>query len=119
MRPTAATALVAALGEDIDRLLAAEPDVRADVEDSVHQMRVATRRLRSVLRSYRRLFDAGQTADTVTELKWLADLLGVARDAEVRAARFKDLLSGYDEVPVEVIFSLRPFPRLGSAEQTA
>ncbi len=23
------------------------------------------------------------------------------------------------EVPVEVIFSLRPFPRLGSAEQTA
>ncbi|MFE3545709.1 CHAD domain-containing protein [Nocardia sp. NPDC059177] len=106
MRPTAATALVAALREDIDRLLAAEPDVRADVEDSVHQMRVATRRLRSVLRSYRRLFDAEQTAATLTELKWLADLLGVARDAEVRAARFKDLLRGYDEVPVEVVRAL-------------
>ncbi|MGW6427256.1 CHAD domain-containing protein [Nocardia sp. NPDC055053] len=106
MARRAGKAVVAALGEDIDRLLAAEPDVRADADDSVHQMRVATRRLRSVLRSYRDLFDDHQAAATVTELKWLADLLGVARDAEVRAARFQDLLAGHEEVPTEVTEAL-------------
>src|SRR5690606_17377705 len=37
---TAGTALTAALRADIERLLAAEPEVRADADDSVHQMRV-------------------------------------------------------------------------------
>ncbi|WP_369027933.1 CHAD domain-containing protein, partial [Nocardia farcinica] len=68
MTVTAADALIAALSEDIDRLLAAEPDVRDDAWDSVHQMRVATRRLRSVLRSYRRLFKRTPAADMVAEL---------------------------------------------------
>ncbi|WP_245563955.1 CHAD domain-containing protein, partial [Nocardia testacea] len=53
----AADALTDALTADIERLLNAEPEVRADADDSVHQMRVATRRLRSVLRSYRKLLD--------------------------------------------------------------
>ncbi|MEV6335572.1 CHAD domain-containing protein [Nocardia vinacea] len=90
---TAGTAIVAALRDDVDRLLVAEPDVRADAWDSVHQMRVATRRLRSVLRSYRTLFEATPIAEMQHELKWLADLLGVARDAEVRAERFAALLA--------------------------
>ncbi|MFC4127088.1 CHAD domain-containing protein [Nocardia rhizosphaerae] len=102
----AGKAVTAALGADIDRLLAAEPDVRADIYDSVHQMRVATRRLRSVLRSYRAVFDTERAAATVTELKWLADLLGVARDAEVRAERFTDLLAAHDNVPDEVTAAL-------------
>lgn len=106
MAHKAGKAVVAALREDIDRLFDAEPDVRADAYDSVHQMRVATRRLRSVLRSYRRLFDADEAAATEVELKWLADLLGVARDAEVRGERFTDLLAGYDEVPTEVTDAL-------------
>ncbi|MFD3707153.1 CHAD domain-containing protein [Nocardia sp. NPDC058658] len=106
MAPKAGKAVVAALCEDIDRLFAAEPDVRADAYDSVHQMRVATRRLRSVLRSYRKLFDADEAATTEAELKWLADLLGVARDAEVRGERFTDLLAEYDEVPAEVTEAL-------------
>ncbi|MFE1596768.1 CHAD domain-containing protein [Nocardia sp. NPDC058705] len=106
MAPKAGKAVVAALREDIDRLFAAEPDVRADAYDSVHQMRVATRRLRSVLRSYRKLFDADEAATTEAELKWLADLLGVARDAEVRGERFTDLLAEYDEVPTEVTEAL-------------
>ncbi len=106
MAHKAGKAVVAALREDIDRLFAAEPDVRADAYDSVHQMRVATRRLRSVLRSYRKLFDADEAAATGVELKWLADLLGVARDAEVRGERFVDLLAGYDDVPTEVTDAL-------------
>lgn len=91
----AGTAVVAALRDDVDRLLAAEPDVRADAWDSVHQMRVATRRLRSVLRSYRMLFEATPITEMQQELKWLGELLGVARDAEVRAERFTALLAAH------------------------
>lgn len=92
MTKKAGKAVTKALAEDIERMLDAEPEVRADAYDSVHQMRVATRRLRSVLRSYRRLFDRSVTTDLRAELKWLAGLLGVARDAEVRAERFAALL---------------------------
>ncbi|WP_280458731.1 CHAD domain-containing protein [Nocardia carnea] len=94
---SAGAALTAALRADIDRLLAAEPEVRADAQDSVHQMRVATRRLRSVLRSCKRLLDADAANRVRTELAWLAGILGVARDAEVRAARFAGLLDRYAE----------------------
>ncbi len=94
---TAADALIDALRDDIDRLSAAEPEVRADAEDSVHQMRVATRRLRSVLRSYGTLLVKKPAAAMNAELKWLAGLLGEARDAEVRADRFAALLAEHGE----------------------
>ncbi|MFE3444107.1 CHAD domain-containing protein [Nocardia sp. NPDC059180] len=108
MTATAADALIAALGEDVDRLLAAEPEVRADAWDSVHQMRVATRRLRSVLKSYRRLFRRGPATAMGAELAWLAGLLGVARDAEVRAERFatlldSDLVAGSDPAVLDAV----------------
>ncbi|MEV0105237.1 CHAD domain-containing protein [Nocardia sp. NPDC050799] len=92
---SAADALTDALRADIERLLTAEPEVRADADDSVHQMRVATRRLRSVLRSYKKLIDPDADSRMRTELAWLAGLLGVARDAEVRAERFIALLDRY------------------------
>ncbi|WP_280330156.1 CHAD domain-containing protein [Nocardia wallacei] len=91
MRTATGPALRAALDEDVDRLLSAEPEVRADAHDSVHQMRVATRRLRSVLRSYRDVFRRKEIDEIREELRWLAGLLGVARDAEVRAERFAAL----------------------------
>ncbi|WP_188300495.1 CHAD domain-containing protein, partial [Streptomyces sp. CBMA156] len=61
--------------------------VRADEPDAVHRMRVACRRLRSALRTFRRLFTAGATDDLAAELRWLATALGGARDREVLAAR--------------------------------
>ncbi|WP_330179141.1 CHAD domain-containing protein [Nocardia sp. NBC_01503] len=92
MNSTAGPALVDALAADVDRLRAAEPDVRRDHPDSVHKMRVATRRLRSLLRSYRRAFARKPVGELSAELRWLAGLLGVARDAEVRGERFAALL---------------------------
>ncbi|WP_280266137.1 CHAD domain-containing protein [Nocardia wallacei] len=89
---TTGPALRAALDADVGRLLSAEPEVREDLPDSVHQMRVATRRLRSVLRSYRKMFHRTRIDELRDELRWLAGLLGVARDAEVRAERFAALL---------------------------
>ncbi|MEV0250695.1 CHAD domain-containing protein [Nocardia sp. NPDC050712] len=102
MADSAGTAFIAALAGDVDRLLAAEPEVRSDADDSVHQMRVATRRLRSVLRSYRMLLQRDRADEISQELKWLAGLLGVARDAEVRADRFETLLAEHAAAAVEV-----------------
>ncbi|HEY5857607.1 MAG TPA: CHAD domain-containing protein [Aldersonia sp.] len=90
---TAAEAVVAAIRSDVDRLVGAEPAVRADAYDSIHQMRVATRRLRSVLRSFRGVFDKKTVTGLRDELRWLGGVLGVARDAEVRAERFEALLA--------------------------
>lgn len=89
---TAGSAIVAALGDDIDQLHGTEDDVRADVPDSIHQMRVATRRLRSVLGSSRSALRRSEVDRIRGELRWLATILGVARDAEVRADRLSTLL---------------------------
>ncbi|TSE01090.1 CHAD domain-containing protein [Skermania sp. ID1734] len=90
---TAGSAATAAVASDVERLLGAEPAVRQDEPDSVHQMRVATRRLRSVLRSYRSVFDKAQVQELRSELRWLAGILGEARDAEVMAERLETLLA--------------------------
>ena len=96
----AGPAVVEMLALDVDRLVVADPEVRADRYDSVHQMRVATRRLRSVLRSYRVVFDRTEVDEVRDELKWLAGVLGVARDAEVMAERYTSLL---DDVPSDLV----------------
>jgi CHAD domain-containing protein len=57
-----------------------------DIEH-VHQARVATRRLRSDLRTFRSLLDASWATDLRVQLEWLADLLGRLRDCDVLVAR--------------------------------
>ncbi|MQY24246.1 CHAD domain-containing protein [Nocardia macrotermitis] len=99
MAHTAGDALTAVLDDDVERLLRAEPTVRRDAPDSVHAMRVSTRRLRSVLRSYRRLLESGHVREIRDELRWFAGVLGVARDAEVRGERFAALLEDYRDAP--------------------
>lgn len=61
--------------------------VRADEPDAVHRMRVACRRLRSALRTFRRYLAPGAADHLVGELRWLAAALGGARDREVLAER--------------------------------
>lgn len=58
-------------------------EVRRDTEDAVHQMRVATRRARSALQAYGRVIERDLTRALTDELKWLAGVLGAARDLEV------------------------------------
>ncbi|PNE42310.1 MULTISPECIES: CYTH and CHAD domain-containing protein [Streptomyces] len=73
-----------------------DPAVRRDLPDAVHQMRVATRRLRSAFRSYAKVLDRAATDPLGVELKWLATELGAGRDQEVLADR---LTSALAEVP--------------------
>ncbi len=84
VRPDSAAAVVLAhLGEQVERLLAEDPRVRDGAADAVHQMRVACRRLRSALATFRPLFDAAAARALSEQLGGLAGVLGAARDAEV------------------------------------
>lgn len=81
-------------------LLRNEDRVRAGAEDSVHQMRVAARRLRSGLRAFRPLLDEDWARCLGDELAWAADGLSAARDREVLLARLdRDLDRLPDRVP--------------------
>lgn len=81
-----------AVAEQVAKLLATDRDVRADVEDSVHQMRVTIRQIRSLLQASEEAFGITDDATVLTELRELAGVLGVARDAEVLAARYQQAL---------------------------
>jgi CHAD domain-containing protein len=79
--------------EQFDALLTRGEDARADVPDGVHKARVATRRLRSALATFRPLLDREITDPLRDELKWIAAELGGARDAEVLRMRLLDELA--------------------------
>ncbi|KXO87801.1 hypothetical protein AXK56_15560 [Tsukamurella pulmonis] len=91
---TAGQLLTAALAAYRDKLLREDPRVRARGEDSVHQMRVATRQLRSVLTEFSGFFEGPARAALSSELKLLASILGAVRDAEVLAQRFEGFEAG-------------------------
>lgn len=84
---TAGDHVLAYLRTQRDALVALDPDVRRDLPDSVHQMRVATRRMRSAFRSFRKILDRAVTDPIGDELKWFAGELGVDRDQEVLTER--------------------------------
>jgi CHAD domain-containing protein len=91
--PTAAAAVQQHLAEQVQELVERDPQVRRDLPDAVHKMRVATRRLRSALATFRPLLDRERTDPLRDELKWLAGVLGAARDAEVMHARLQRLVA--------------------------
>lgn len=84
------TVVQAAIAVCVAKLVAHDPGVRigGDAED-VHQARVATRRLRSHLRTFRPLVDERWANDLRDELRWLADVLGAVRDADVLLERLE------------------------------
>jgi CHAD domain-containing protein len=106
--PTAATLLHDRLVEQHRDLVAAEAAVRQRVPEGIHDLRVAMRRIRSALASFRPIVDARVTDPLRDELRWAGGRLGEARDAEVVAERIVTLL---DEVavdtPPEVLDRLR------------
>lgn len=89
-----------AIAEQVQQLLVWDRAVRADVWDSVHQMRVATRKIRSLLRASEESFGIDDDAWVLEELRLLAGILGTARDAEVLAERYERALDG---LPPELV----------------
>jgi CHAD domain-containing protein len=77
-----------AIASSVIRLLRHDPVVRLDTDpEGVHQARVATRRLRSDLRTFGIVLDPEWTAVLRLELGWLGGELGGARDADVLLKR--------------------------------
>jgi CHAD domain-containing protein len=86
----------AKLDREIRALLAYEPGTRsgADPED-LHQMRVALRRMRSVLKLSGRL--VGDGAEPVrAELGWLGQSLGEVRDFDVLIGHLREVIADFE-----------------------
>ncbi|MFF2040439.1 CHAD domain-containing protein [Kitasatospora sp. NPDC058170] len=110
---TVGTVLLERIGAQAEVLAGLDDAVRADAPDAVHRMRVACRRLRSALRTYRRLLRTGAADGLVAELRWLGAELGRARDREVLGER---LVARARELPPEcgpdrVVAALRRWER--------
>jgi len=74
------------LGNSMSHLLANQAAALAEAEiDGVHQMRVAARRLRSALRLFHRVAISPEIRWLDSEIKWLGQELGHARDWDVFA----------------------------------
>lgn len=84
---TAADVVLAYLRAQTGEMTDTDPLVRRGEPDSIHDMRVASRRLRSTLRSFRAIVRAEDTKHLEGELGWLGRVLGEARDGEVLAER--------------------------------
>lgn len=99
-RNTAGDHVLAYLRAQREAIIDQDPAVRRDLPDSVHQMRVATRRMRSTFKAYGRLLDRTVTDPIGEELKWLAGELGVDRDHEVLTER---LTAAFGDLPPDLV----------------
>lgn len=87
-----ARGVLAAIAANAARIVEYDPRVRADEFDSVHQMRVATRELRSHMQAFEGILGGEDYLNVERELKVLATILGRARDAEVVEERLSSLV---------------------------
>jgi CHAD domain-containing protein len=96
-----------------------DPMVRRAEPDSVHDMRVATRRLRSILKAAAKTLGLPDAGRLRAELKWLGGVLGEARDNEVLASYLQARLAETDVEqllgPVQARVTAYFAPRAASA----
>jgi CHAD domain-containing protein len=79
-----------ALAASVVRLLRHDAGVRLGEDpEAVHQARVATRRIRSDLRTFRDVVEPSWSTPLRQELRWLGGELGAVRDAEVLRDRLR------------------------------
>jgi CHAD domain-containing protein len=92
MRPgdPAAVAVRAAIARGVQRMILNDARTRLGEMEPLHQMRVGTRRLRSDLRTFRKLLDPEWVRTIRAELKWLGAALGDVRDLDVLLARLHE-----------------------------
>lgn len=95
--PSAAEVVTAAIAAAVNTLMLRDPGVRlgGDPED-VHQARVALRRLRSHLRTFKVLVEPDWSAEVRQETGWLAGELGGVRDREVLLERLESGIEGLE-----------------------
>ena len=82
-------AVKASIGAAAKRIITHDPAARIGDPEGVHQMRVAVRRLRSDMRMFATVLDPVWSQELGAELRWLGDVLGPARDADVLIERLR------------------------------
>ena len=92
-RAPAAAVVTVFVASQLDEILAIDAAVRLEQPEAVHTMRSAARRIRSVLAAYRKLYRASPVRRLRDELKWLGQVLGQPRDAEVLHAQLRSQLA--------------------------
>jgi CHAD domain-containing protein len=80
------------LAEQVAELRLRDSQVRRGQDEGVHKARVACRRLRTALATFRPLFDREVTDPVRDEIKWAARCLSDARDAKVVRDRLRELV---------------------------
>jgi CHAD domain-containing protein len=86
--------VLTALRTQLAALRTHEPGTRAGRDpEALHQMRVAVRRLRAILRAGGALFDPRWVAGLRRELDWLGATLGAARDVDILRANLESELA--------------------------
>jgi len=93
--------VAAALRDQYAEIVRHHPGTRLGTDpEELHQMRVATRRMRAILRAARPLLDRDWVASLRAELGWLGGALGPVRDLDVLLEHLRadaHLLGGADE----------------------
>lgn len=116
--PQAWTVMRAYLSVQIGLLQTLEPELLIDSFDAVHRCRVASRRIRCVLRTYSELFRSGSVRALREELRWYAERLGAPRDAEVMVQRLIAAMSALPE-SVDATITQRVVTELTGTHQKA
>ncbi|GGM87965.1 hypothetical protein GCM10009721_11170 [Terrabacter tumescens] len=99
--PTVGTLVRQRLADQRDALRAAEAAVRAGEATGLHDLRVAMRRIRSLLATFRPVFDRSVTEPLRAELKDASGRLGSSRDAEVATDNTDRLLEDVELAGVD------------------
>jgi CHAD domain-containing protein len=99
-RRTAERCLIEHLATQVEAIVAADPLIRRGDGEAVHAMRVATRRLRSALATFRPVVDPTRTEPLRARVRELGAVLGAARDDQVLRAR---LIAEVEALPVELV----------------
>ncbi|MEP7204000.1 MAG: CYTH and CHAD domain-containing protein [Ilumatobacteraceae bacterium] len=81
------------LAKSVTEIIGHHAGVCIGDSESVHQFRVAGRRLRSDLRTFSPLLDRHWTAWLRDELNWLGGEVGIGRDADVLSIRLRSQLA--------------------------
>lgn len=98
---TAGTLVRQRLAQQRDALRVAEGAVRNGEPQGLHDLRVAMRRIRSALATFRPILDRSVTEPLRDELKWASGRLGEARDADVATDHTDHLLAEADLAGLE------------------
>jgi CHAD domain-containing protein len=98
-KPTARQAIESAFASSVARLLLQLPAAKLGTDpEGVHRARVASRRTRSDLKTFKPLLDADWSARLGADLEWLIDALGAVRDSDVLGVKLRDVVDRHPEI---------------------